>query len=207
MKIAIIDYGMGNLGSVRRAVTELAGDCFIASAPEQLADATGVILPGVGGFGDAMINLERAHWPAAIRACAAQGKAVLGICLGMQLLAARGTEGGDVEGLGLIGGTIRRIDELGCGERVPHVGWNSVRIAGGAAAAFAGVPDRSDFYFVHSFAYGDIDAADVLGYVDYGVPLVAAVGRGRVLGMQFHPEKSSKAGFRVLRNFLELARC
>ncbi len=207
MSIAIIDYGMGNLGSVARALEELGADPFIAEQPHALATAQRMILPGVGSFREAMIRLNEGGWSAAIKHEVAQGKPLLGICLGMQLLASSSTEGGDSEGLNLVPGKVQRLDALGCSDRIPHVGWNGAVLTAHAGVLFDSIPDRTDFYFVHSFALQAEHEQDVTAKVEYGVPLVAAVARGCVYGTQFHPEKSSRAGFRILKNFLDAPRC
>lgn len=207
MKVAIIDYGMGNLGSVARALEELGADPFIAEQPSALSSAERLILPGVGAFGEAMSRLNGGGWTTAIKEEVAAGKPLLGICLGMQLLASSSTENGTNEGLNLVPGHVQRLDVLGCRERIPHVGWNGAWLTPRAATLFDAIPDRTDFYFVHSFAMRAEHEEDVLATVEYGVPLVAAVARGHVFGTQFHPEKSSKAGFRILKNFLGAPRC
>lgn len=208
MRVAIIDYGMGNLGSVTGALTALGVACFIAHDPEQINGADRLVLPGVGSFGDGMTHLAQHGWVDAIRENVLHGgKPLLGICLGMQLLASRGTEFGDWEGLDLIPGTVRRLDLLGSTERIPHVGWNSIRLRSTTNALFEGLPTGTDFYFVHSFAFQAAEPGDVLAEVDYGVPFSAAIARGAIFGTQFHPEKSSKAGARLLRNFLSLPIC
>lgn len=207
MTVAVIDYGMGNLGSVTGALNAAGVSGIIAREPAQIRDADCLILPGVGSFGDGMAHLATHGWVEAIRQEAHAGKPLLGICLGMQLLFSRGTEGGDWAGLDLIPGTVRRLDALGCTERIPHVGWNNIRLRDSESALFRGIRAGTDFYFVHSFA-ADVDTpADVLADVEYGVRFTAAVGRGAVWGTQFHPEKSSKAGARVMKNFLALHAC
>lgn len=207
MKVGVVDYGMSNLGSVRRALAELGCDPFIAATPAELGRADRIILPGVGSFGDGMENLASRGWVSAIREEVAKGKPLLGICLGMQLLATIGIEGGERAGLDLIPGAIRRIDSFGCSLRIPHIGWNSVVLPSRAGWLFDGIPGGTDFYFVHSFAFEASDRDDVVAEVHYGVPLAAAVARGHVFGAQFHPEKSSRAGFRLLKNFLEFPSC
>jgi glutamine amidotransferase len=207
MKVAIVDYGMGNLGSVRRALAELGVDAIIAGHPEQLAAADRLILPGVGSFSDGMALLTQGGWREAIRHQTLElGKPLLGICLGMQLLASRGSEGGETPGLDLIPGQVSRLDTLGCALHIPHVGWNAISRTDDDEL-FSGIPDGTDFYFVHSYAFRPTREEHTLAHTDYGIQVVAAVGTGNILGTQFHPEKSSKAGFRVLRNFLERKPC
>lgn len=207
MKVAIVDYGMGNLGSVRRALAELGVDSFIAGHPDQLAAADRMILPGVGSFSDGMAQLAQGGWCEQIRRQTLEfSKPLLGICLGMQLLASRGNEGGLSQGLDLIPGEVSRLDTLGCALRIPHVGWNAISRTGDDEL-FSGIPDGTDFYFVHSYAFRPVSQKQTLAHTDYGIQVVAAVGSGNILGTQFHPEKSSKAGFRLLRNFLERKPC
>lgn len=210
MKVAIVDYGMGNLGSVRRALAELGASAVIAEQPAQLAEAERIILPGVGSFADGMAHLDGRGWSEAIRRQVQEnGKPLLGICLGMQLLAGSGSEGGngnDTPGLNLIPGDVVRLDTLGCTLRIPHVGWNAITLPG-ESRLFTGIPPATDFYFVHSYAFRPACPEDVLASTEYGIPVVAAVGRGHVFGTQFHPEKSSKAGFRLLKNFLAHTLC
>lgn len=209
MKVAVIDYGMGNLASVCRALSELGSTPFIANDPAELDRADHIVLPGVGSFSDGMNHLLAHGWQDAIsRQVTEAGKPLLGICLGMQLLADRGTEGGETAGLGLLEAEIVRLDTMGCALRLPHVGWNALSMAAGQSSALLdGVPDGCDFYFVHSYGWRAVRAEQVLAYVDYGARIPAVVGAGQVFGMQFHPEKSSRAGFMVLKNFLQLRPC
>jgi imidazole glycerol-phosphate synthase subunit HisH len=206
MKVAIVNYGMGNLGSVRRALADLGAEAFIADRPQQLLDANRVVLPGVGAFTEGMTRLAQGGWVEPLQSGVEQGKALLGICLGMQMLGSAGDEGGTTRGLGLIEGTVRRLDALGCDLRVPHVGWNDLRMTHDEPL-FAHIPQQSDFYFVHSYALVPAHADEVIGCTDYGVEFVAAVRKGRVFGTQFHPEKSSRAGRQLLRNFLDIPTC
>jgi len=208
MKVAIIDYGVGNLGSVRRALARLDAEAVITDRPAQLAGADRIILPGVGSFSDGMARLGAHGWVEEIqRQVRESGKPLLGLCLGMQLLASRGREGGDTPGLGFVAGDVVRLDTIGCRLRIPHVGWNTITRSGGDHGLLAGIPDGTDFYFVHSYAFAPANSGHVWAATDYGVPVVAAVGTGHVFGTQFHPEKSSKAGLRLLRNFLEFGSC
>ena len=204
MKVAVIDYGLGNLGSVRRAIAELGAEPLLTDKPEHLAAVDRIILPGVGSFADGMALLRKGGWVIPLRETS---KPVLGICLGMQLLASRGTEGGNSEGLDLIPGEVVGLEKLGCGLRIPHVGWNSVSLRNGSCNILRGISGGTDFYFVHSFVFQPREPADVVATTSYGVPVTAVVGRSRVMGTQFHPEKSSKAGLRVLRNFLDAGAC
>lgn len=203
MKIAIVDYGMGNLASVGRALAEVGAGSFIAERPGQLEDASAIILPGVGSFADGMAHLSQNDWIERIAREVQRGKPILGICLGMQLLASKGTEGGDNNGLGLVPGEVKRLDLLGCEDRIPHVGWNNIRILDENAKLFTGIPNNTDFYFVHSFAFVPADSRNILADVEYGVRFPAVVGYRHIFGTQFHPEKSSKSGFRLLKNFTQ----
>lgn len=207
MKVAIINFGMGNLGSVRRAFEDLGVEPVLANHPSSLFDANRIVLPGVGAFGEGMAHLRRGGWGDALNeVVVAQGRPLLGICLGMQMLATTGHEGGETQGLGMIPGRVQRLDELGCGLRIPHVGWNEVRYRTDDAL-FCGIPDASDFYFVHSYAFVPQASEDLIATVPYGIDIAAVVRRGHVFGCQFHPEKSSKAGRQLLRNFLSYLPC
>lgn len=207
MKVAIVNYGMGNLGSVRRAFEDLDANAFIAEHPSALYEAHRIVVPGVGAFGEGMARLHAGGWVDALQKIAAEGqRPLLGICLGMQMLASEGEEGGHNRGLGLVRGRIRRLDALGCSLRIPHVGWNDITFDEGDPL-FAHIPQGADFYFVHSFAFVADAPASVTGQVVYDVPVTASVRHGNVFGTQFHPEKSSKAGRRLLRNFLDYKPC
>ncbi|MEO8313280.1 MAG: imidazole glycerol phosphate synthase subunit HisH [Pseudomonadota bacterium] len=207
MKIGIVNYGMGNLGSVRRALDDLGAESFIAEHPVSLIDANRIVLPGVGAFAEGIARLQQGGWIEAIRRFVqAEKRPLLGICLGMQMLATKGEEGGGTAGLDLVGGRIRRLDTFGCSLRIPHVGWNDVSY-GDDQPLFAHIPQHSDFYFVHSYAFDASNAGDVAAATLYGVPVVAGIRHGNVFGTQFHPEKSSRAGRQLLRNFIEFVAC
>lgn len=204
-KVAIINYGMGNLGSVRRAFEVLDASALIADQPNQLEEASHLILPGVGSFADGMNCLSSGGWVDALT-CHVQelGKPLLGICLGMQLLATAGEEGGNTPGLGLISGRVRHLQQLGCQLRVPHVGWNSIASSNQGSPILEAIPNGTDFYFVHSYSFVLDDCINCLAVTNYGIPIVAAVQKNLVVGTQFHPEKSSKAGLRLLQSFIAL---
>lgn len=201
--IAIVDYGAGNLRSVELALSRLREETAVTREPDMLERADGIILPGVGAFADAMGALEKSGVVPALREQAARGKPLLGICLGMQMLLDGSEEGPGVPGLGLIPGQVRRLPD--CGLKIPHIGWNSLAPARDDPL-LAGLPAEPYVYFVHSYACRADNPADVLAVTEYGVPFHAAVRRGNLVGMQFHPEKSGRVGEQLLRNFLKLCR-
>ena len=194
--IALIDYRAGNLTSVKKALTSIGAEVMVPSAPEELADAAGVIVPGVGHFG-ATKALEGA-WTEAILARVGEGRPLLGICLGMQWLYEGSDEAPDVPGLGLLSGRCYRIS----GDvKVPHVGWNSLAIQQKTSIVEGVVPD-SQVYFTHSYV-GPVNG-DTIAVTEHGETFAAIVQRGHVAGVQFHPEKSGDVGLRILRNFIEM---
>lgn len=197
--ITIIDYGMGNLRSVAKALEHLAEPCEISSDPEKVAGAERLILPGVGAFGDAMEELGRRGLVPAIHRYVATGRPMLGICLGMQVLMDSSEEAPGVAGLGLIPGTVRRFrTEL----KVPHMGWNRVRQLTGAPL-FKELADEEYFYFVHSY-YCDPTPEHqeaVAGRTDYALDFPSVLWRGNIMATQFHPEKSQARGLQMLKNF------
>lgn len=200
-KVTLIDYGMGNLQSVRNSCEHLGWRVSIASEAKQLEEAERVILPGVGAFSEGMQQLRARGLDASLRNAVAERVPLLGVCLGMQLLADEGTEGGLTPGLGLVPG---RVDRLSVGSlRVPHVGWNDLTIERPSVIA---PPDAAvDFYFVHSYVFHVSDPEQVLATCEYGERFAAIVGRPGVWGVQFHPEKSHGHGLRLLKRFLEAA--
>ena len=194
--IALIDYHAGNLTSVKKALASIGAEVIVPSAPEDLADAAGVIVPGVGHFG-ATKALEGA-WTEAILARVGEGRPLLGICLGMQWLYEGSDEAPEVPGLGLLSGRCYRIS----GDvKVPHVGWNSLAIQQKTSIVEGLVPD-SQVYFTHSYV-GPVNG-DTIAVTEHGETFAAIVQRGHVAGVQFHPEKSGEVGLRILRNFIEM---
>jgi glutamine amidotransferase len=212
MKVGVIDYGVGNLGSVLRALEELRVAPVLVNRAADMHSTDCLILPGVGNFSDCAALLNQGGWTTALRDEVLGYKIpMLGVCLGMQLLADSSSEGAgeghSTPGLGFIPGQVRHLHSFGCTLRVPHVGWNSVIRTRPDDSLFAGIPDGTDFYFVHSYVFAPKDPADVLATAEYGIPVTAAVRHGHVWGTQFHPEKSSRAGFRLLKNFIESPAC
>lgn len=212
MKVGVIDYGVGNLGSVMRAVEELRVTPLLVNRAQDMHSADCLILPGVGHFADCVRLLDDGGWTQALRdEVLGYQRPLLGVCLGMQLLADASMEGATgeqgVPGLGLVPGRVEHLRRLGCTGRVPHVGWNAITRTSTSDHLLDGIPDGTDFYFVHSYAFVPADSSDRLATTDYGGPVTAVVRRGHVWGTQFHPEKSSRAGFQLLRNFITGPAC
>jgi glutamine amidotransferase len=196
-EILILDYGMGNLRSVEKALEHVGARAVVSADPEAVRAADGLILPGVGAFPRAMERIRATGLDELIAARAAAGTPILGICLGLQLLFERSEELGGAEGLGLLPGAVTRLDAPGL--KVPHIGWAPVRWERDSPLT-TGIPSGTPFYLVHSFVArptGD----DTLGTAEYGERFACAAERGNVFGVQFHPEKSSTAGLRLLANF------
>lgn len=199
--IAVIDYGMGNLRSVINAFAALDCPAFIARQPSDLTDAHKIILPGVGAFGDGMANLRAADLVGALdHEVRKRGKLFLGICLGMQFLATVGNELGTHQGLGWVSGSVDRIPADDPAIRIPHIGWNDVTFTK-TSGLYAGLSDSQAFYFVHSFVLNPEDTQVVSGICSYGVDFTASLEVGNIYAVQFHPEKSQRAGLAVLKNF------
>lgn len=204
MRTLIIDYGMGNLGSVKRAFEECDANPFVSDDPRDLKEADHIVLPGVGSFSDGMRNLAVQGWPDHLRTLLTEESIpFLGICLGMQLLATTGHEGGSREGLGLVPGEVKRLVPDSPSTRIPHVGWNEV-LQVRPSPLFHDIPDRADFYFVHSYHFQAADPACIIANTPYCGSFASAVALRNVYGVQFHPEKSSRPGFQLIRNFLRL---
>ena len=200
--IAIIDYGAGNLQSVKKALDYIGAKSIITFDKSEIEAASHVILPGVGSFGDAMDSMRKRGLEETVRRSANGEKPFLGICLGLQLLFAVSEESPDAKGLGIFDGEIKKIPKAD-GLKVPHMGWNSVRLCQ-RDGIFKGIPDNSYFYFVHSYYLSGAPENAVGAVTDYGVEIECAVQRGLVAATQFHPEKSSEAGLQLLKNFAEV---
>ncbi len=200
--IAVVDYGMGNRRSVEKALVHIGASAVVTSDPSVLAAASGLVVPGVGAFPRGMAQLRARGLEPLLHERVAAGVPVLGICLGMQLLFERSTEMGGAAGLGLIPGTVTALDAGTL--RVPHIGWNEVRFERESELTAGLPPGGAPFYHVHSFAVHPADAADVVGTTAYGERFTTVVQRGSVYGVQFHPEKSSRDGLRLLSSFAAL---
>ena len=199
--IAIVDYGIGNLGSVQKAFRHVGAETVLTDAPEALRRADALVLPGDGAFGATMEEIRRRGLEQPIRVAAAAGTPLLGICIGMQILFEESEEHGRHPGFGLLPGRVRRFDDS---LTVPHMGWNRIRWRQGHPLR-DGLADGAHVYFVHSY-FCDAPEEVVLATSDYGSDFAAVVGRGNVLGVQFHPEKSQAVGLRMVDNFVHAVR-
>ena len=199
--IAIVDYGAGNLRSVINAVSKLGYQPKVTSSPDDVLNAQAVILPGVGAAGDTMENLKTSGMADPIRRFIAEERPFLGVCIGLQILFTGTEEGGWHECLGVIPGTVRRLPS---GLKIPHMGWNQVKQKI-SHPIFDGIPDNSNFYFVHSY-YGETDDTSlVAGETEYSIKICSVIARGNLIATQFHPEKSGEVGLKVYDNFIKLA--
>jgi len=198
--IGIIDYGMGNLGSVSNAFRFLQLPARIITTPDELAECGAMVLPGVGAFGDCMKHLSDHGFIDPVKRWINADRPFLGICLGLQVLFESGEESPGVPGLGIFPGVVRRF-QLPPAFKVPQIGWNRVRQKKPDDPLFKGIADGTHFYFVHSYYVDCRDASLIAGETDYGAVYTSAVSRGRLMAVQFHPEKSQQAGLAMLRHF------
>ncbi|HWX97033.1 MAG TPA: imidazole glycerol phosphate synthase subunit HisH [Solirubrobacteraceae bacterium] len=202
VEIAVVDYGMGNRRSVEKALEHVGASAIVSADPVRLRAASGLVVPGVGAFPRAMAQLRELALDELLRERVAAGTPVMGICLGMQLAFERSSEQGGSEGLGILAGEVRPLQSGSL--KLPHIGWNEVRFTNPSSRLLAGLPPSCAFYHVHSFAPVPAHAGDVLGTAEYGAPFATAVENGSFYGVQFHPEKSSAAGLRLLANFASI---
>ena len=202
--IAIIDYDAGNIRSVEKALMHLGYETCLTRNHDRILQADHVILPGVGSFGDAMERLNQYGLTETIREVVRKGTPFLGICLGLQLLFAESEEAPGVPGLGILAGRIRRIPAAE-GLKIPHMGWNSLHLSGDGRL-FRDIPDDTYVYFVHSYYLDAEDKGIVKASAEYGVTIDASVEQGNVFACQFHPEKSSTMGLRMLSNFASIGK-
>jgi glutamine amidotransferase len=200
--ICVVDYGMGNLRSVQKGFEHVGHQATITSRGDELLKADRLVLPGVGAFGDAMIELRRRELIDPLKEFIASGRPVLGICLGLQLLFDTGHEAGLHTGLGVVGGEVVRFD-VPAGYKVPHMGWNQLSIRR-RVPLLEGIEDGAFVYFVHSYHGVPSDPDVIVATTDYPKPIVAVIARDRLVATQFHPEKSQAVGLRMLKNFAEL---
>ena len=201
--VAIIDYGVGNLFSLRSSLKEIGAEAVVTSDEKVIAEADRIILPGVGAFEDAARKLRESGMADVVKREAAAGKPVMGICLGMQLMFDVGYEYGEHEGLGLIRGSVRPIsDVIPEGYKIPHIGWNLLKFRK-ESPLFKYIKEDDYVYFVHSYYAAECDDS-VIAVTEYGADLTAAVSNGNVYGCQFHPEKSGEVGMKILKAFMEL---
>ena len=204
MKLTIIDYGLGNLGSIQNIIRKLGYDSEVSSDYNTIKNATKIILPGVGSFDRAMLNLEKNNFKELLKSKARGGTQILGICLGMQLLA-NGSEEGELDGLGLIPGRVKKFVFDNKKLKIPHMGWNTLNYNKNSPL-FYGFDEFEEtrFYFVHSYHYVPVDDLHSIATTFYEKPFTSSISKGTVFGVQFHPEKSHKFGMKLLRNFIEL---
>ena len=202
--LAIIDYGVGNLFSLKSSLDAIGIEVAVTSDESVIAAADQVILPGVGAFEDAARTLRESGMADLVKREAAKGKPILGICLGMQLLLEKSFEYGEHQGLGLIPGSVRPIaDVIPADYKIPHIGWNAIRFPGEKSPLFRYIEDGAYMYFVHSY-YATDCGPNTIAVTEYGAELTAAVAAGNVYGCQFHPEKSGEIGLNILRAFCEM---
>jgi imidazole glycerol-phosphate synthase subunit HisH len=197
--IVVIDYGMGNLHSVAKAIEKAGGRVLVTNDPAQIARADKIVLPGVGAFADAKAELDRRGLASPVMAHVRTGKKFLGICLGLQLLFDTSYEDGTHAGLGLVAGDVVHFGATTL--KVPHIGWNTLAMKPGVGL-FAGIPDGASVYFVHSYYVAPKDPSVVAATTDYGETFTAAIATPNVWATQFHPEKSQRVGIRMLENFV-----
>jgi len=199
--ISIIDLGIGNINSVTKVLDCLKTEYKLISKPSDLTAVSKLIFPGVGNFRSASMKLEKSGLKDPLKMIINSGVPFLGICLGMQLLAEKGEEGGDHLGLGVIKANVKKM-VIPYKLSLPHIGWNSIEV--GSAKLFEGIPNGSDFYFVHSYAMDVTDEKVLVCHTEYGSKVVAYIERDNVFGAQFHPEKSQRFGMKFIENFINL---
>ena len=203
-EVAIVDFGLCNLDSIVRAVEQCGGHTKVVSDYEAMQEVSHIILPGVGTFRDAMCNLRERGLDQALNERVIRERIpFLGICLGMQLIANRGSEEGNQNGLGWIKGEVVKLQQKLFDDRTIHIGWNEVHYFE-KSKLFSGIDDKTDFYFMHGYHFVCKDTKEVIATTPYCGNFVSAVRKGHIYGVQFHPEKSQKAGFQILRNFLAI---
>ena len=202
--IAVIDYGMGNLRSVEKALQVAGARTKVTSDPKDLKKAEKIVFPGVGSFGDAMRELKKLGLIAPLKDAIAEGKPFLGLCLGLQLLFEKSEEAPGVKGLGVLKGEVKRFRLKGL--KVPHMGWNTIgcKVQGARRKVLKGIPNDAYMYFVHSYYAKPADKKVILTTTDYGIKFASGICKDNVYALQFHPEKSQALGLKILKNFVAL---
>lgn len=198
--IAIIDYGMGNLRSVQKAFEKVGAQAHVTQSAAEILKADKVVLPGVGAMAPAIAKLQELGLVDAIRKVTRDGKPFLGICLGLQLLFEKSSEGGHIDGLKVLEGHVQRFTML----KVPHMGWNQIHIQPAGRLLYQGINEGENVYFCHSYFVQPKDTNIIASTTDYGIDYVSSVVKDNVWGVQFHPEKSQKVGLQILKNFAQL---
>jgi len=201
--IAIIDYGMGNIHSVEKALQSFGEKTLVVNSPEALKNCEKIVLPGVGAFDDAMLELKKQGLIAGIKEEIKNKKIFLGICLGTQLLFEQSQEAKEEKGLGILAGDVKKFSEKS-GQKVPHMGWNQLKIKNQACPLLKGLPDNSSVYFCHSYYPHPQDPHATAATTDYGINFTSIVWKENIYGVQFHPEKSQEIGLRIIKNFIGL---
>jgi len=204
MAIAVIDYGMGNIHSVAKALEVSGARVLVTNKASEIKSCRKVVLPGVGAFDDAMSELEARGLTGVIKECANIKKPLLGICLGMQLFFERSQEAKIKPGLGILPGSVVKFDAKARRIKVPHMGWNALKVKLADCPLLSGINDREQVYFCHSYYPQPRDLAIVAGVTDYALEFASVAWKDKVYGAQFHPEKSQGAGLRIMKNFVEL---
>lgn len=210
MSICIVDYGVGNIHSAMKGIRRFTQDVFLSEDPADIRTASALVLPGQGAFESGMRGLAVRGLMDEVKQAASTGKPILGICLGAQLLLEKGFEFGEWKGLGFLRGEVVHFPKLPDGAKTPHMGWNSIEEVTPdkwKGTALAGVKNGVEMYFIHSYILQPKEKEDVLAWTTYGgLKFPSAIGRGRIIGCQFHPEKSGEAGLHILRNFVALVK-
>lgn len=199
--IAVIDYGMGNLRSVQKALEKSGARARVTHSPAEIRDAEKIVLPGVGAMRPAMEKLGASGFIPAIKAAVAHGKPFLGICLGLQLLFETSDEGGGTAGLAVLRGSVERFSHL----KIPQIGWNQLHMTNAASPLLRGVDEAANVYFCHSYFVKPTDTAVIAATTEYGLEFASVVHKDNLFGVQFHPEKSQAVGLRILKNFCDFS--
>jgi len=201
--IAIVDYGMGNIHSVKKALESMGAQTIVTDNPKDLSRAEKIVFPGVGSFGDAVVELKKRSLDTAIKKQVESGKIFLGICLGMQVLFEKSMESHKAAGLGLLKGSVDKF-EASQKLKVPHMGWNQITKTSNDCRLLKDMPDNSYVYFCHSYYVNPADKKIIAASCDYGDNFAAVVWKDNLYGLQFHPEKSQAAGLKIVKNFVEM---